>query len=234
VPTSVVAMADAAVGGKTAINHPRGKNLLGAFHAPRLVWADVATLSSLPPRDFVAGLAEVWKAGVVGDPSILAMLRGGVPGEGDALEELLACAIRVKARLVEEDERDEGVRRALNYGHTVGHALETVLGPDVMRHGEAVAIGMGVAAELARARGLVGAAFVARQDADLARLTLPTRVPRSADGTRVLEVVGADKKRRAGAMHTWVLPHEGGGVRIVEDVTSAEIEAALDARAAGR
>jgi len=234
VPTSVVAIADASIGGKTAINHARGKNLLGAFHAPGLVLADVATLSTLPRRDFVAGLAEVWKAGVVGDPTILKALRDGPPESDDALEECLCAAIRVKARLVEEDERDEGVRRALNYGHTVGHALETVLGPDAVRHGEAVAIGMGVAAQIACRRGLVDAAFTARQDADLERLALPTRVPASADGRRVREAIGADKKRRAGATHTWVLPLAAGGVRIVEDVTDDEIDAALDARSARR
>ena len=234
VPTSVVAIADASVGGKTAINHPLGKNLLGAFHPPALVIADVRTLSTLPARDFAAGLAEVYKAGVIGDSSILATLRAGVPRAGAALVDLLARAIRVKITLVEADERDEGARRALNYGHTVGHALETAMGPDAMRHGEGVAIGMGVAAEIARARGRVPEGFVVRQDADLAAFGLPSRVPRSADGARVREIVQTDKKRRPGGAHTMVLPRSDGGVDVVEDVTTSELDAALDARLASR
>jgi len=232
VPTSVVGIVDACVGGKTAIDHPRGKNLLGAFHPPALVLADVRTLATLPRRDFVAGLAEVWKAGVVGDPALLETLRAGVPPTPSALVDVFARAVRVKIALVEEDERDVGVRRGLNYGHTIGHALETALGPEAMRHGEGVAIGMGVAAELAARRGLVPPAFVARQDVDLAALGLPTRVPGSADGARVRDLVRADKKRRAGATHTMVLPRAGGGVVVVEDVVEAELEAALDARRA--
>ena len=230
VPTSVVAMADASVGGKTAINHARGKNLLGAFHPPIAVCADVRTLATLPVREFTAGLAEVYKAGVVGDASILATLRAGVPEIGPALADLFARAVRVKAALVEVDLFDAGPRRALNYGHTVGHALETAMGQGAMRHGEAVAIGMGVATHIARARGLVDAAFGARQDADLAALALPTFIPRAADGARVRALVASDKKRRPGGAHTMVLPQARGGVAIVEDVTDAELDAALDAR----
>ncbi len=234
VPTSVVAVADASIGGKTGINHAQGKNLIGAFHPPVAVCADMRTLTTLAAREFISGLAEVYKAGVVGDASILATLRTGVPTVGPALAELLARAVRVKAALVELDLHDTGVRRALNYGHTIGHALETALGPDEIRHGEAVAIGMGVAAEIARARGAVDAAFVARQDADLEALALPTVVPRSADGTRVRLLVFADKKRRATATHTMVLPRAHGGVDVVGDVTNAELDAALDARRATR
>ncbi len=138
----------------------------------------------------------------------------------------------MKIALVEEDERDVGARRGLNYGHTVGHALETALGPEAMRHGEGVSIGMGVAAEVAARRGLASREFVAGQDVDLAALGLPTRVPRSADASRLLDLVRADKKRRAGATHTMVLPRGGGGVVVVEDVADHELSAALDARRA--
>ena len=232
VPTSVVGIVDASVGGKTAIDHPRGKNLLGAFHPPALVVADVRPLGALPARDFTAGLAEVWKAGVVGDPGLLDLLRAGVPRGAAGLVDTFARAVRVKIALVEADERDVGVRRGLNYGHTVGHALETALGPEAMRHGEGVAIGMGVATEVAARRGLVPPAFLARQDADLAALGLPTRLPRGVVASRVLDLVGADKKRRAGGAHTMVLPRAGGGVVVAEDVRDAELEAALDARRA--
>lgn len=234
VPTSLVAMADASIGGKTGIDHAMGKNLLGTFHPPVRVLADIRTLSTLPARDFTAGLAELYKAGVVGDASILATLRAGVPRADAPLVGLIARALAVKAALVERDLRDGGPRRALNYGHTAGHALETLFGPDAMRHGEAVAIGMGVAAEIARARGGIDAAWVARQDGDLRALGLPTAVPRGADATRLRELMRVDKKRRSGLLHTLVLPRAASGVDVVEDATTGELDAALDARRSPR
>ena len=231
VPTSVVAQADAAVGGKTAVNHALGKNLVGAFHPPALVVADVTTLRTLPRRDRIAGLAEVYKAGVVGDPQILQALaaRGASDDEAWWVDVVSRC-VAVKARLVEADERDAGPRRLLNFGHTVGHALETVLGPEAMRHGEAVSVGMGVAADVARGRGLLAEADVEAMDADLSRLGLPVRLPAGAPLERVVEVMGSDKKRRAGALHTMVLPRETGGLVVVEDVSTSEVQAALAAR----
>jgi len=231
VPTSVVGQVDAGLGGKTGINHRRGKNLLGAFHPPLLLVADPTTLRTLPSRDRIAGLAEVYKSGVVGDDRLLSVLarRGGVTDDAWWLE-VVAGALAVKARLVEVDERDTGSRRLLNYGHTVGHALETTLGNDVVRHGEAVAIGMGVAAEIARGRGFVDAAWVDRQDAALERLGLPTRVPVSAPAGRLLLRIASDKKRRAGALHTFVLPRRAGPPEVVEDVAEIEVEEALRLR----
>jgi 3-dehydroquinate synthase len=227
VPTTVVAMADAAVGGKVAVNHPRGKNLLGCFHPPALVLADVELLSTLPPRDRVAGLAEVYKAARVGDPALTASLRAGAPEGDDAWVDALRRSVAVKARLVEADERDTGPRRALNYGHTFGHALETLLGPERMRHGEAVAIGMGLAARVAAARGLLPPEEVARQREDLRRLGLPTETPAAVDPAGVLATMDLDKKRRPGAGRTLVLPVGAHGVRVVEDATDAEVLAAL-------
>ncbi len=231
VPTSVVAQVDAAVGGKTAINHARGKNLLGTFHPPSLVVVDVATLSTLPSRDRIAGLAEVWKTGVVGDPELLVALDAyGGAGHLAWWADVVARSLAVKARLVEADERDRAERRLLNYGHTVGHALETALGNEAMRHGEGVAIGMGVAAEVARVRGLVPAGFLERQDAALARLGLPVRVPQAADPLLLLTIVAEDKKRRAGAAFTMVLPRAEGGLAVFEDVDEREIRVALAER----
>jgi 3-dehydroquinate synthase len=225
-PTTVVAMADASVGGKVAINHPRGKNLLGTFHPPRLVLADVATLSTLGRRDVVAGLAELYKAARIAGPDLLATLRRGVPASEGAWADVLAASIAVKARIVEADERDEGIRRLLNYGHTVGHALERLLGGEAMRHGEAVAIGMGVAARIARARGLVDDAWVVEQERDLRALGLPLDLPIGVEAAAVLETLGLDKKRRPGARHVFVLP-AAEGLRVVEDVAATEIEDAL-------
>ena len=227
VPTSVVGMADAAVGGKVAVNHPRGKNLLGAFHPPTLVFADVEYLTTLPERERVAGLAEAYKAGRVGDTSLVTLLRKGPPGDEATWTEAIRKAVAVKARIVERDFRDNGIRRELNYGHTVGHALETILGNDAMRHGEAVAIGMGVAARIASARKMCGPAFVTRQESDLKRLGLPVAVPAGVSRDRVLEVLGMDKKREPGAAHTFVLPIGASGVRIFDDVTDEEIRSAL-------
>ena len=231
VPTSVVAQADASVGGKTGVNHRRGKNLLGAFHPPALVVADVTTLRTLPPRDRTAGLAEVYKAGVVGDPALVeALAARGAPDDDAWWVDALTRAIAVKARLVEQDERDAGPRRLLNYGHTAGHALETALGNEAVRHGEAVAIGMGVAAEVARGRGMVTEAFLEAQDAALARLGLPVRIPGAASLDRVVEAIGQDQKRRAGSTHVFVLPASRGGLTVLEDVTTLEVQAALQSR----
>ena len=227
VPTTVVAMADASVGGKVAINHRWGKNLLGTFHPPSLVLADVDYLATLPERDLAAGLAEIYKVARLADEDLLARLRRGPPADPVAWAEVVARAVAVKARVVESDERDHGPRRLLNLGHTVGHALERVLGPEVVRHGEAVAIGMGVAARIAVARGRMGAEDAARQDADLARLGLPVAVPHGVDPDAVLAALSLDKKRRPGARHVFVLPHPGLGGEVVEDVEESEILAAL-------
>lgn len=227
-PTTVLAMADASVGGKVAVNHARGKNLVGTFHPPAEVLADLDLLATLPARERASGLAEVWKAGVVGDAALLAVLEHGAP-TGTALLDALSRAVTVKARLVERDERDLGPRRALNYGHTLGHALERLPpGHDLgLLHGEAVALGMEAAVRLAGARGLVDGAFRARQTAALAALGLPTALPAGVDPDLVLARLGGDKKRRPGATHTFVLPLAGGGVVVVEDVSEAEVRAAL-------
>ena len=133
----------------------------------------------------------------------------------------------MKARIVEEDERDHGRRRALNYGHTVGHALERLLGPEAVRHGEAVAMGMGAAARIARGRGLVDAAFPADQARDLERLGLPADVPAGVDREALLAILGLDKKRRPGETHTFALPAGEVGVHVAEDVSESEIRDAL-------
>lgn len=224
-PTTVVAMADAAVGGKVAINHARGKNLLGTFHPPAEVLADLDLLSTLPAREAASGWAEVRKAGVVGDEALLALLDDGVPREAAARAEALQRAVAVKARLVEQDERDQGPRRALNYGHTVGHALER-LGLGLL-HGEAVALGMLAAVRLAVARGLVGSEFLERETRALARLGLPVALPAPLDIPALLALLGADKKRRSASRHTFALPQRPRGVRIVEDVTAEEIVGAM-------
>ncbi|MFM8981247.1 MAG: 3-dehydroquinate synthase family protein [Planctomycetia bacterium] len=228
VPTTVLAMADASVGGKVAINHARGKNLLGTFHPPGEVLADLELLATLPVREAAAGWAEVRKAGFVGDAGLLELLAGGVPATAALEAAALQRAIAVKARLVEHDERDHGARRALNYGHTLGHALERAgLG---LLHGEAVALGMLAALALAEARGVLAPGVRAREAAALARLGLPIALAQAPSRERVLALAGADKKRKAGR-HVFVLPVGTHGVQVVEDVTEAELAAALAALA---
>lgn len=231
VPTTVVGMADAAIGGKTGINHPTGKNLLGAFHEPVLVLIDVDFLRTLEPRDVVAGTAELYKVGRIGDPALCALLAQGCPPveDGEAWIELIERAVAVKRGLVEGDLRDLGRRRRLNYGHTVGHALETLLGNERLRHGEAVAIGMQVAITLAAARGLVTKEAVAAQRRDLEALGLPVRVPADPTTEAILTTAGQDKKRQSLAFITMVLPQGADDVLIVDDLTPADLTTAIDA-----
>ena len=227
VATTVIAMADAAVGGKTAVNHPAGKNLLGVFHPPTRVLSDIDVLATLGARDRVSGLAELYKCGRIGDAELRAQLAAGPPAGAGAWIDLLHRAVAVKARLVEADERDGGVRRLLNYGHTVGHALERVLGNERMRHGEAIAIGMDIAARIAVGRGALAPRARDAQREELARLGLPVDVPPEAERGALLEALGLDKKRPAGQRHVFVLPTAGGHLAVAEDVTDGEIKAAL-------
>jgi 3-dehydroquinate synthase len=230
VPTSVVAQVDASVGGKTAVNHPRGKNLLGTFHPPRRAIVDVGALRTLPERDRTAGLAELYKTGLVGDRELLASLAARGARDDDAWwVDVVARALAVKASSSRPTNATSGSARAQLRPHRQ-HTLETALGNDAMRHGEAVAIGMGVAAEVARGRGLVASRFLEAQDAALALLGLPIRVPGSVRPAALADLALEDKKRRAGAELTMVLPRTRGGVIVAEDVSRAELETAIVAR----
>ncbi len=224
VPTTVVAQVDSSIGGKTGVDHPKGKNLIGAFHHPVMVYADVATLRTLPRRELLAGLAEVVKYGVIADASFFSYLEeqaeailGGVP---DVLVEVVRRSAAVKADVVRQDERETGLRRILNYGHTAGHVVETLTGYSVIRHGEAVAIGMDFAARLAVRLNLCSQDLVRRQQTLLERLGLPTRLPRITP-SRALQTMRLDKKVREGRVH-FVLPREVGRVS-VEPVPEADI-----------
>lgn len=224
VPTTVVAQVDASIGGKTGVDHPLGKNLIGAFHHPLLVYADVATLATLPTREFVSGLAEVVKYGMIADASFFSYLEehadavlGGVP---DVLVEVVRRSAAIKADVVRQDERETGLRRILNYGHTAGHVVETLTGYAAIRHGEAVAIGMDFAARLAVRLGLCDETLVERQRALLERVGLPTRLPKIAPA-RAIQTMQLDKKVREGRVH-FVLPREIGRVT-VEPVAEKDI-----------
>ncbi|HEY2728687.1 MAG TPA: 3-dehydroquinate synthase [Polyangia bacterium] len=229
VPTTLLAMVDASVGGKTAVDLPAGKNLVGAFHQPSAVIADLGFLGTLPARERRAGLAEVVKCGFIADPELLRILEQlPVQPDGDdaalppaVAAELVARAVRVKAEVVAEDETESGRRAILNFGHTVGHALEAASGYGLL-HGEAVGLGVLAALSLGEARGLGTPALTARATALLARLGLPVDLqPRLS--AEVLARVSVDKKRRDGAIKFVFCP-KPGETRLV-DVSPDEIAA---------
>ncbi len=235
VPTTLLAMVDAAIGGKTGVNHPGGKNLIGAFHQPRLVVIDPDTLMTLPEREFRAGMAEVIKYGVIGDRALFEQLEGAGPIDSIAavapplLQTLLERSAAAKARVVAADEREGGLRAILNYGHTLGHVVEALCGYGTWLHGEAVAIGMVAAGEIALAMGLWGAEDQRRQRALINAAGLPQHWP-PLDLAAVLECLQGDKKVRDGRVR-FVLPTGLGSVVIRDDVDGATIAAALAAMA---
>jgi 3-dehydroquinate synthase len=181
VPTTLLAQVDSSVGGKTAINHPLGKNMIGAFYQPRLVVCDLATLQSLPPREMSAGLAEVIKYGPIADMVFFDWIESHIDAlmarDPAALAHAVQRSCEIKAEVVGQDEREAGLRAILNFGHTFGHAIEAGLGFGVWLHGEAVGCGMVMAAHLSQRLGLVNHAFVARLTALIARAGLPTQAP---------------------------------------------------------
>jgi 3-dehydroquinate synthase len=228
VPTTLLGMADAAVGGKTAIDIPAGKNLVGAFHSPAGVLADLATLQTLPRADYVAGLAEVIKAGFIADPVILDLVErnpeGAATPDGPASRELIERAIAVKADVVSADLTEKGLREILNYGHTLGHAIERVESYQ-FRHGDAVAIGMVYAATLGRLAGRLDEATAARHHEVLASVGLPTRYPGGA-WPQLRQAMSVDKKARGSRLRFVVL--DGlGRPGILDDPPEEILEAAF-------
>lgn len=224
VPTTLLAMVDASIGGKVAVDHPSGKNLIGAFKFPHAVIADPDVLATLPVQELRAGLAEVVKHAIIGDAALFDEL---VRGEVDA--DMIARAMRVKIDLVERDPFEANVRAHLNLGHTFGHALEKLSGYH-LRHGYAVAMGLAIAARLAARTGRCGDGTRDRIVDLLEQKSLPTRTPREFDAAQILEAMGADKKIREGKLRL-ILPRAIGEVEIAdaERVPREEIVAALEA-----
>jgi len=218
VPTSLLAQVDAAIGGKTGINHPRGKNLIGAFYQPRLVLADPATLLTLPARERTEGWAEVVKYGMILDAELFAqleanadLLRDFTRPPAELLCRLIARCIALKASIIEEDEREQGRRAILNYGHTVGHALENVAGYGQWLHGEAVSLGMIIAAAIAQQAGMIAEADIIRQRQLLAALGLPTAYDGPVQASTILAATQVDKKV-ASKQVRWIMPQSIGEV----------------------
>jgi 3-dehydroquinate synthase len=222
-PTTLLAQVDASVGGKTGVNHARGKNLIGAFHQPAAVIIDSATLDTLPAREFNAGLAEVVKYGVLGDAPFFDWLEVNadriVAREEDAIDEMIRRSVENKARVVGQDEKESGVRALLNLGHTFGHALEAETAYTAFLHGEAVAIGMVTAALLSEQRDLCPTGTAARISALLGRFGLPVRIPAELDPGRLAAALELDKKAVAAGLRLVLL--EGIGAAVVDSNSSA-------------
>ena len=221
VPTSLIAMADAAIGGKVALNHPQAKNLIGAFYQPRLVIADVSTLTTLPKRELISGWAEVVKHALILDPDFLEFLESHANGllalEAAATTEAIKRSAWLKARVVSEDEKERGKRMILNYGHTIAHGLETATGYERFLHGEAVAIGMTGAATLSEWLGLISHDIVTRQRRIIERFGLSTTCS-DVDRDGVLKAMALDKKVREQAIK-WVLLKSIGQTTFRDDVS---------------
>ena len=206
VPTTLIAMVDASIGGKTAVDTPAGKNMVGAFHQPAAVIIDPHLLATLPLRELRAGFAEVVKHGVIADEPYLREVAGSVSGllsaggsMGDSMLSLIVRSVEIKADVVSRDEREEGLRKILNFGHTIGHAVELVSGFSLL-HGEAVAIGMALESELAERIGLAQTGTAATVATTLQAAGLPTALPRGIEGGAVIEAMRSDKKGRSGKM----------------------------------
>ena len=230
VPTTLLAMIDASVGGKTGVDTPAGKNLVGAFHHPAAVVADPDVLSTLPRQQMRAGLAEALKHGVIADAAHFdqvlaegpALLAGTID---DGVVDLVATSVEIKADVVRRDEREGGVRKTLNFGHTLGHAIEALSGYSLL-HGEAVAIGMVLESDIAERLGLAAPGTAQRVHDAVERLTLPHRKPADQSAERILAATRSDKKARAGEVE-YALPsrigamagaESGYGVRVPDDI----------------
>lgn len=213
IPTTLLAQVDSSVGGKTAVNHPHGKNMIGAFHQPKCVIADTATLDTLADRELSAGLAEVIKYGLIRDPEFFDWLERNIEAlvgrDPDALAHAIERSCRNKAEVVAADEKESGERATLNLGHTFGHAVETGLGYGEVLHGEAVAIGMCQAADLSRRLGWLSDADVERIVAILRRARLPVTPPPSLDAGSFLEHMAVDKKNLEGKLRLILLEKIG-------------------------
>jgi 3-dehydroquinate synthase len=228
VPTTLLAQVDASVGGKTGVNHPRGKNLIGAFYQPLCVVADTDFLATLSPRAFGNGMAEVAKMAMILDADLFERLEHLAPelrpDAGEALAPMIARSIELKADIVERDERESGDRMLLNYGHTVGHALEAGAGYGTLLHGEAVAVGMQAAALIASRMGMLTPDAAARQTRLLSALGLP--LTWRAEPDDILGRLSVDKKR-AGSRQRWILAERIGAAIVRDDIPTEIVREAV-------
>lgn len=230
VPTTLLAQVDSSVGGKTGVNHPKGKNLIGAFHQPSLVIADVDTLATLSKKEVLGGVAEVIKYGCIADSKFFVWLEKNMEGlvnlDPDVTARAVGVSCRIKARVVESDEREMGLRAILNFGHTVGHAVEAVTGYTRYIHGHAVAIGMSAAVELSAIKGTLPEKERDRVTGLIRRSGLPVTLPKEISSRELMRAMEMDKKAKSGSVR-FVLLHGIGDCRIHADVTRGQIAEAL-------
>jgi len=232
VPTTLLAMVDSSVGGKTGVNHPLGKNMIGAFHQPLLVFVDLGCLRTLAPVEFRAGFAEVVKHGVIRERGFFDFCESEREAlfalEPQALQRAVRTSCAVKADVVSADEREAGLRAILNFGHTVGHAVESLTNYSLYKHGEAVAIGMVAAGRLAARMGRFEPAEQERIERLLAQSDLPVRIPAQLETDAVIERLSKDKKVRGGRVR-FVLPEAIGRVFIESDFSPAMLREVIEA-----
>jgi 3-dehydroquinate synthase len=230
VPTTLLAQVDSAVGGKTGVNHSLGKNMIGTFWQPALVWIDVETLQTLPKREVLSGLAEVIKYGVIYDKGLFDFIETNrdmiLNLDRNALTHIIKRSCKIKAEVVAKDERESGLRAILNYGHTIGHAIETVTGYTQFLHGEAVAIGMYREAVLSHLLGFIPQEQVSRIKAVIDSYGLPSAMPPDLNVDKLLASMQLDKKTEAGQLK-FILPEKIGAVRIHKGITEKAIRESL-------
>ncbi|ACK68113.1 3-dehydroquinate synthase [Rippkaea orientalis PCC 8801] len=227
VPTSLLAMVDASIGGKTGVNHPQGKNLIGAFYQPRLVFIDPSVLKTLPVREFRAGMAEVIKYGIIWDKALFEQLEQAKTLDhlnslnDELLQTIITRSCQAKVDVVSQDEKESGLRAILNYGHTIGHAIESLTGYETINHGEAVAMGMVAAGKIAIKLSLWTQEETIRQDQLIDKVGLISTIPKTLDIDQVIESLQSDKKVKSGKVR-FILPTSIGKV-IISDQVSSEI-----------
>lgn len=230
IPTTLLAMVDASIGGKTGVNLPSGKNLIGSFYDPKCIFIDPLYLQSLPQREFCSGLAEVIKCGVIKDPELFMFLEKNhqqiLQRESNALIPIINKACSIKMQVVDQDPQESGLRAILNYGHTFAHAIETATHYNVYSHGEAVSIGMCCAARTSLLLGLIDNALMDRQKILCQQLGLPTSLPKHIDSEMLIQHMLGDKKTVSGKIRL-VLPHALGKVSIENEVPIPLIHDAL-------
>lgn len=232
VPTSLLAMIDASIGGKTGVNHPKGKNLIGAFYQPRLVFIDPQVLTTLPEREFRAGMAEVIKYGIIWDADLFTKLEQSENLTNlssiapELLETIITRSCQAKVDVVTKDEKESGLRAILNYGHTIGHAVESLTNYSTYNHGEAVAIGMVIAGKIALHLGLWSEAEATRQDQLIYKAGLPSQIPDFLDTEAIIETLKSDKKVKSGKVR-FILPTQIGVATISDQVTSDHLRQIL-------
>lgn len=230
VPTTLLAQVDSSVGGKTGVNHALGKNMIGTFWQPRLVWVDISTLHSLSRRNFLAGMAEIIKYGIIWDSVFFDFLEKKretlLSLNPEDLIHIIRRSCEIKADVVSRDERESGLRTILNFGHTIGHAIETATGYSAFLHGEAVAIGMHGEAILAHETGLIGRDEVTRLQHLLKTFGLPFEIPAGIDLTTLFEAMKRDKKSVSGDLK-FVLPERIGRVRVQGNISEKIVRQAI-------